>query len=106
MIDWSKKITVEVKEAQQAKADRSAFKSQRAEIVRSITVTTTAGHTFDGDEQSQNRMMRAIIAAQDDSETIDWTLADNSVVAVNRVELSEALRLAGLEQSAAWQPSV
>lgn len=80
---------------------RETAKHQRATAVAAITVTTTAGNTFDGDEDSQNRMTRAILG-MNDVETIVWTLANNSTLAVNKAELAEALRLAGQAQAALW----
>lgn len=103
MIDWSKTVTVADKEAKVAEQARAQFKAQRTEAVRNIKVTTTAGNAFDGDEQSQTRMARALIGMQD-GETIPWTLADNSAVEASKAELAEALRLAGEQQSALWQP--
>lgn len=85
-----------------AEETRAKAKKERAAAVAAITVTTTAGNTFDGDEDSQNRMTRAIMGAVDDTETVPWTLADNTIVNVNRVELAEALRLAGSAQAAIW----
>jgi hypothetical protein len=80
---------------------RSEFKESRAELVAAITVTTVAGNTFDGDEQSQERMARSITAL-DDGETVLWVLHDNSVIDASRDELREALRLAGSAQAALW----
>lgn len=85
------------------KIAREQFKADRKQRVKDIVVTTAAGNTFDGDEASQDRMVRAIVSALDDTETIPWTLADNTVVEINRLELQEALRLAGHLQSSYWQ---
>lgn len=82
-------------------APRQAFKAQRAEAVQNITVTTKAGNTFDGDEESQTRMARAILALPDGA-TVLWVLADNSVIQADAGELREALALAGAEQSRLW----
>lgn len=83
---------------------REQAKFQRAEQVAAITVTTQAGHTFDGDETSQTRMSRAIIAlgAVGPSATVNWVLADNSVIDATAAELTEALALAGAAQAALW----
>ena len=83
---------------------RELFKLQRAEAVAAIRVTTSAGHVFDGDETSQGRMARAILAlqAQGDGSTVLWVLSDNSVVQVGEEELTEALTLAGLMQAELW----
>jgi len=80
---------------------RSEFKDSRAALVAAIAVTTAAGNTFDGDEQSQERMARSITAL-DEGETVLWVLHDNSVIDASRDELREALRLAGAAQAALW----
>jgi len=84
-----------------AAQQRSEFKDSRAALVAAITVTTAAGNTFDGDEQSQERMARSITAL-DEGETVLWVLHDNSVTEASRDELREALRLAGSAQAALW----
>lgn len=77
-------------------------KVERTATVERITVTTASGKTFDGDEISQGRMARAIIAL-DPLQTTLWILADNTPdPAVTREELREALRLAGSAQTAVW----
>ena len=77
--------------------------AQRENSVSKIAVTTTFGKTFDGDEKSQDRMLRAIniavIAGQTETE---WKLADNTIVMVTLDELKEALTLAGQEMSRIW----
>lgn len=82
-------------------AERMAqAKSARAAIVSNIIVEVD-GMQFDGDESSQDRMTRAIVAL-DSGETIQWVLADNSVVQVTREQLRQALRLAGQQQTEVW----
>lgn len=77
-------------------------KVERTAAVEQITVTTATGKTFDGDEISQGRMGRAIIALEPLEKTL-WILADNTPdPAVTREELREALRLAGAAQTAIW----
>ncbi|WP_110641097.1 hypothetical protein [Salinicola sp. CPA57] len=85
----------------EAKRERDAFVSARADQVARIKVTNAAGNTFDGDETSQNRMAR-FVAMAEDSDTIRWVLADNSVIQATRAELKEALTLAGQAQAAIW----
>lgn len=82
---------------------RDEFKKLRTAAVDSIKVTV-AGHIFDGDEISQGRMARAILGLQAAGEdaTITWVLADNTMVDVTAAQLTEALTLAGLEQSRIW----
>lgn len=105
-IDWSQLVTAEDKAAYAEKTAREEFKSSRAADVKAITVTTLAGHTFDGDEESQGRMARAILGLQSagDASSVNWVLHDNSVIQVGASELSEALALAGAEQARLWVP--
>lgn len=83
---------------------REQFKVERAAAVAALTVTTQAGNTFDGDEVSQGRISRAILALQaaGAGSVTPWVLADNTVIQANAAELLEALTLAGLEQSRLW----
>ena len=76
-------------------------KESRAEEVDRITVTTSLGNVFDGDEKSQDRMSRAITTLLP-SETTTWVLSNNTPQEVTREELQEALRLAGAEQTRIW----
>lgn len=76
-------------------------KEIRAEEVGRITVTTSLGNVFDGDEKSQDRMSRAITTLLP-SETTTWVLSNNTPQEVTREELQEALRLAGAEQTRIW----
>lgn len=89
--------------AQRSLEARERFKAERAAAVRAITVTTAAGNTFDGDETSQSRMVRAIVALQaTGTPSVVWVLADNSTVQATAAELVEALALAGAAQAALW----
>lgn len=87
-------------------AIEAAYATRRLErtlLVSRIKVTTSSGKTFDGDETSQMRMARAIIALQaTGTPTTPWVLADNSAVSVSAAELAEALALAGAAQTALW----
>ncbi|WP_211831160.1 DUF4376 domain-containing protein [Kistimonas asteriae] len=78
-------------------------KSTRAEKVASIVVEVD-GLKFDGDEISQGRMGRAIIAASGDGDSVNWILADNTVATVTAAQLKQALRLAGEEMARLWIP--
>lgn len=94
---------IAARQAAQAKARRDELKVQRQAAVDAIQVTTSAGHTFDGDEVSQTRMARAIIALQaTGTPSVTWVLADNSVIEATAAELTEALALAGAAQAALW----
>lgn len=83
--------------------EREVLKASRAEAVAAIQVTVN-GRVFDGDEISQGRMARAILALQTQPEgtTTVWVLADNTAYAVTITELQEALTLAGAQQTAMW----
>ena len=78
-------------------------KSNRAEKVASIVVEVD-GLEFDGDEISQGRMSRAIIAASGDGDSVNWILANNTVASVTAAQLKQALRLAGEEMARLWIP--
>lgn len=82
---------------------RENAKVARALAVAAITVTTMSGKVFDGDETSQNRMARAILALEGTGtpDTL-WVLANNEPTQVTSIELTEALALAGAAQSAIW----
>lgn len=83
---------------------REEWKAQRSALVEAIKVTTQAGNTYDGDEISQGRMARAIIALDSSAPgaTVNWVLADNSVIDASPAELREALALSGSAQAAIW----
>lgn len=100
-IDWGQLVTSEDKAALAQQAARQAYKAERAAAVKAIIVTTSAGNSFDGDEESQGRMARAILALPSEG-TITWVLADNSTIQATASELTEALALAGAEQARLW----
>lgn len=77
-----------------------AAKSERADYVSKIIVEVD-DMMFDGDETSQDRMARSIVALND-GETVQWVLADNTIAQVTRAQLREALRKAGTAQTAIW----
>lgn len=77
------------------------WKAERQQRVDAITVEVD-GFIFDGDEVSQNRMARAVTAADQLTDTTPWTLHDNSVVTVTALQLKTACRLAGEAQTAIW----
>lgn len=94
---------VEALAAQAAADARAAFVASRTELVAQIKVTVD-DMVFDGDETSQTRMARALIGLAD-GESIVWVLANNAPVQVTKVQLREALRLAGQAQAALWVQS-
>lgn len=72
-----------------------------------LTITTTSGKIFDGDETSQDRMVRAIqVAAITGLTETQWKLSNNEIVTVTLEELKEALALAGQEMSRIWLETV
>lgn len=85
-----------------AAAALSRTKGARMAAIDGIKVTTASGKVFDGDEVSQGRMARAIIALSAAGGTVSWVLANNTVAQVNATELTEALALAGAEQARLW----
>lgn len=79
------------------------LKNIRAQMVESITVEVN-GKTFDGNERSQDRMARAILALEYANITdTEWTLADSSATQVTIDELKEALMLSGQRQTEIWR---
>ena len=79
----------------------AAAKAARQAEVEAITVTTQSGRVFDGNEDAQNRMSRAV-NAMDDADVLPWVLADNSIAQVTHSELREALKLAGAAMAEIW----
>ncbi len=89
-------------EARQPEIEREDFKEARRKAVATITVELD-GQVFDGNEASQSRMARAILALADGEET-PWVLHDNTVITVTRDKLLAVLRLAGKRQTELWIP--
>ena len=87
-------------------AVRAEAKAARQTAVESILVTTSHGNTFNGDEESQTRMARAIIALNFQPQvpvpSIVWVLSNNATVVTTADDLTEALSLAGAAQAALW----
>lgn len=78
-----------------------ADKRARGALVAAITVTTAAGNTFDGNEEAQRRMTSAI-TAMTDTDLLPWILYNNTVIMASKTELTEALRLAGIQMASIW----
>lgn len=90
-------------EVQEAIDAREAAKAARQAMVDAITVTTEWDNVFQGDEASQDRMARAIIAMETSGVTEkEWVLADNTTATVTLDELREALALSVQAQDAVW----
>ena len=102
--DCTPEEVAEIEARKNAPPTRDELKAERAAKVRAIKVTTAAGNTFDGDEVSQGRMSRAVIAlgAAPSGTTVNWVLSDNTVINATQAELTEALLLAGQAQAAIW----
>lgn len=69
--------------------------------VSQILVTSSTGKVFDGDEISQGRMARAVVASSVGDTTL-WKLADNTQATVTHGELKEVLLLAGNAMTEIW----
>lgn len=83
-----------------AEIEAKRFKAEREKAVSEITVTVS-NMVFDGDEESQNRMARALSSSDIGDSTL-WKLADNTVTTVTYGQLKQALRLAGEAQTTLW----
>ena len=78
-------------------------KRQRQAIVDTIPGETSTGKIFDGKEEAQSRMSRAIQAAQIASiPSTTWVLANNVPTVVTLAELQEALVLSIQAMGAVW----
>ena len=70
------------------------FKQAKTNALNSITVTTTNGNTFDGNETARGNMTSAILSSEVIGKTEDtWKLADNTSVVITIDELKQALAL-------------
>lgn len=82
---------------------RTQFKTSRSELVRNSTVEVD-GKIYDADEDSQRRLMAAILSAVDDEETTVWVLHDNTTTYLNKPQLKTILRACTLQMSSIWVP--
>ena len=106
MGDWYEVVAIpEPTPEEQAEQALAQAKAERADAVSRITVTVD-GMVFDGDETSQDRMARAITMFNSNNlpadYKTDWVLADNTIAKVTVTQLSQALLLAGNEQTSLW----
>lgn len=76
-------------------------KAERAAAVAALTVEVD-GMIFDGNEEAQERMARAVTMADSMDETTEWVLHDNTVAIVTAAQLRQACRKAGKAQTALW----
>lgn len=77
-----------------------ADKQIRDNEMTSLTIEVD-GYVLQADEESQNRMMRAILVLQK-KETIQWVTADDELVMISREQLEQALRKAVEAQTEIW----
>lgn len=77
------------------------WKENRQKAVDTIEVTYNAV-IYQGDETSQGRMARAIIGLPDNVATINWVAKDNTVHALNKIDLQTILANAGTQQANIW----
>ena len=86
--------TAEDKEAEVEAQAKAELKAAKTYTLNSITVTTTNGNTFDGNETARGNMTSAILSAEIIGKTEDtWKLADNTSAVITITELKEALAL-------------
>ena len=77
-------------------------KAKRAEEVNALTVEVD-GMTFDGNEEAQSRMTRALeVAKITGMESTVWVLADNTVAEVTVTQMQRALTKAMLAMCELW----
>lgn len=71
--------------------------------VSSLLITSSAGNVFNGDELSQNRILKTltVMGLTGQSKNM-WKLANNSIVEVSKEELEEVLILAHAEMDSIW----
>lgn len=108
IIDWSQQITAAENQAAADQRTRDQMRREREQQTDAILVTTSQGNVFQGDEISQTRMshMLAAYAEEMPDATVNWIMADNSVVNITLAELDEALRLSVDAQNAIWMDFV
>ena len=94
-------ISEEVKTEEEAiESDFNRDKEMRTLEMASLTVEVD-GHVLQADEESQNRMVRAILVLEK-RETIQWITADNEIVMLSKEQLEQALRKAVEAQTEIW----
>lgn len=69
-------------------------KAKKLEDLNNLTVLTSKGNIFDGNETARSNMSSAILSAEFVGQTeANWKMADNSVKLISLEELKEALAL-------------
>lgn len=81
----------------------SRYKVDRGEAVDNLLIEVD-GHVLDGNEVSQDRMVRAItiLRMKPEGTTTHWKLADNSIVELNLDQFERALEKAAVGLSEIW----
>tara|TARA_R110000822_G_scaffold223908_1_gene357032 strand:+ start:2502 stop:2969 length:468 start_codon:yes stop_codon:yes gene_type:complete len=82
--------------------ERFNLKEKREDIVSQLSITTAAGNIYDVDENSQNRIARTLMCMTDDTDTVDWVMANNSTITITKVELQEAFNTAIAKLKTVW----
>lgn len=92
---WNEALWIWVEdEALKSLFDDGQAKNAKQLALSTITVTTSNGNTFDGNETARINMISAITVADIAGITEkEWKLADNSVKVITLAELKEALLL-------------
>lgn len=95
--------TLEESELELSTHFRQVFKAIRTDLVKNSTVTID-GKVYDADEDSQHRLMAAMLSAVDDVETTIWVLHDNTTTQLNRPQIQTILRACTLQMASIWVP--
>lgn len=98
---------IEEPDPEPTEEEKAAAKLEEAKRIRAAQVAAIVvevdGMSFNGDEDSQSRMTRAIIAA--DTAGLDstvWVLANDTVATVTKEQLKQALAKSMLEMGSLW----
>lgn len=81
-------------------AEYQNWKTERQNKVDNLEITHN-DIIYQGDETSQTRMSRAI-SVMNDTETTEWVAKDNSIQILNKSDLSDILKEAGIRQTQIW----
>lgn len=72
-------------------------------IIVNVQLESGAVHQFQGDETSQNRLVRAGWALEHSIDvTIPWKTADNQIVILTVTDIAQILIIAGIAQTKLW----
>ena len=101
VLEWIAEGNTPEPEFTQAELDQQVIdeanqqdKQVKTEALATLTVVTSLGNEFDGNETARNNMLSAIQASTfTGTTTTNWRMADNAVMSVSLDELKEALTL-------------